>query len=89
MHTKRRISEEAAARYELLKRRGLKGTDLDQSYEALMKRLTEKHWKEFAEKHPEKAEHFAKEEYKNIDFSKAESLVIEIQKMLHTMIVKM
>lgn len=31
----------------------------------------------------------AKEEYKNIDFSKAESLVIEVQKMLHTMILKM
>ncbi len=30
----------------------------------------------------------AKEEYKNIDFTTAEGLVIEIQKMLHTMILK-
>ena len=31
----------------------------------------------------------AKEEYKHIDFSKAEALVIEVQKMLHSMIIKM
>jgi four helix bundle protein len=31
----------------------------------------------------------AKEEYKNIDFTKAEALAIEIQKMLHSMIIKM
>lgn len=31
----------------------------------------------------------AKEEYTNIDFSKAESLVIEVQKMLHAMILKL
>jgi len=30
----------------------------------------------------------AKEEYKNIDFTTAEGLVIEVQKMLHTMILK-
>ena len=31
----------------------------------------------------------AKGESKNIDFSKAENLVIEVQKMLHSMIIKM
>ncbi|MCL5666237.1 MAG: four helix bundle protein [Patescibacteria group bacterium] len=31
----------------------------------------------------------AKEEYKQIDFSRAESLVIEVQKILHSMILKM
>lgn len=30
----------------------------------------------------------ARDEYKNIDFAKAEGLVIEIQKMLHVMILK-
>jgi four helix bundle protein len=31
----------------------------------------------------------AKDEYKNIDFNKCENLVIEIQKMLHTIILKL
>ncbi|MBP9686250.1 MAG: four helix bundle protein [Candidatus Doudnabacteria bacterium] len=31
----------------------------------------------------------AKEEYQNIDFSKAEILVVEIQKILHTIILKL
>ena len=31
----------------------------------------------------------AKEQYKHIDFSKAEGLVIEVQKMLHAMIIRM
>jgi hypothetical protein len=31
----------------------------------------------------------AKEEYHNINFSKAEGLVIEVQKILHTIILKL
>ena len=31
----------------------------------------------------------AEEEYKHIDFTKAEGLVIEVQKMLHSMIIRM
>ena len=31
----------------------------------------------------------AKDEYKNIDFSRAEGLVIEVQKMLHSKIIRM
>lgn len=31
----------------------------------------------------------AKEEYRNIDFNKAEGLVIEVQKILHTIILKL
>ena len=31
----------------------------------------------------------AKEEYQNIDFSKAEGLVVEVQKILHTIIKKL
>lgn len=59
----RAISSEAMARKELLKKQGLKGTELDQSYQAVLKRIQEKRWKKFSEEHPEKAAHFAKQSY--------------------------
>ena len=61
-HVKTKIEREAAARLLLLKKSGLKGTDLDQSYKAVMERIRQKHWEEFAATHAKKAEAYVKEQ---------------------------
>nr|MBP9719315.1 hypothetical protein [Candidatus Levybacteria bacterium] len=67
-HVRHSINEEAAARLRVLQKSGLKGTDLDQSYNAVLKRIKQKHWTKFVETHQGeegKAEAYAKEAYKN------------------------
>jgi uncharacterized repeat protein (TIGR01451 family) len=77
-HVKSRIEEEAQARYMLLQERGLSGTELDQSYNAVMERIKQKHWEEFVERHQSregtdgqviegKADVYAKQAYTNKD----------------------
>jgi hypothetical protein len=77
-HVKSRIEQEAQARYQLLQQKGLKGTELDQNYKAVMERIKQKHWEEFVERHQSsegkdgqvvmgKADAYAKQVYTNKD----------------------
>lgn len=61
------IAREGSMRYSLLQRKGLKGTELDQSYAAVMQRIRQRRWNEFFEKHPEKTKAYTEVAYTNKD----------------------
>lgn len=64
-HVKESIFHEGEARKALLQKSGLKGSDLDQSYKAVMERIRQKKWDEFAETHEKKAQLYAQESFED------------------------